>query len=157
MVVMMEFGLLPKSATDRAKVDKLILEHDKDGDGTFDFEEFLHLVTVLRAYSRRQKEEGTQRTFVRYDRDRSGTLCMQEISNLLSDISLAPSNRKEQFEIAELIHEVDEDTSGCIDMDEFSGLCQRIDERLKALRFEKELEEAMRLGFSESQLREMRW
>jgi len=94
--------------------------------------------------------------FERYDRDKNGKLTVDEISALLCDLGCVPVNRKQQEELAELIQAVDVDGSGYVDFDEFQVLSQRIDERLKSLRYEEEVDFAMSLNFTEAQMQDIR-
>ena len=95
--------------------------------------------------------------FKKYDRDKTGYLSHSEISLLLSDVGLVPQNRKEQEELAYIISNVDLDGSGCIDFSELQELAQRISEKLNVFRYEELIENAMRMGFTERQMRDLRW
>merc|ERR1719409_981530 len=90
-------------------------------------------------------------TFERYDRDGSGELSIAELSGLLCTLGLVPHTRREQEELAHLIHVVDSDGSGLIDFGEFQVLCQRIKEKMNRLRYNQEIEETKKMGFSTSE------
>lgn len=95
--------------------------------------------------------------FKKYDREKTGYLSHSEISLLLSDFGLVPQNRKEQEALAYIISSVDLDGSGCIGFPEIVELTQRIREKLNMFSYEEQIEQAMRLGFTETQMRDLRW
>merc|ERR1712151_379212 len=125
--------------------------------GEFNFKEFLVIVKSIRDYRQDRIRDEQRRSFEFYDKDKGGDLSVAEISMLLSDLGIAPRNRMEQEELALMIHAADEDGSGTIDFEEFQDLSQRIDEKLKQMRYEKEIDLAMANGFTEFQMRDFRW
>jgi len=155
--LLVEFGLLSKTAGSRKELDIIMKAAEIEASAKFNFNEFLALTNQLRALRQARKRESQLQCFERYDRDKSGTLTIEEISCLLCDLGCIPRTRKEQEELAATIEVVDADGSGFIDFEEFQILSQRIDERLKSLRFEEEVEYALTLGFTEMQLRDFRW
>mmetsp|Transcript_130084 Transcript_130084/g.277889 ORF Transcript_130084/g.277889 Transcript_130084/m.277889 type:complete len:1026 (+) Transcript_130084:91-3168(+) len=157
MSAMGEFGLLPKNPLERKEVEAILKAADKNGDNAFDFEEFLHLTSLVRNYQVDLKREEHSACFDRYDRDKSGSLTVEELSSLLYDLGCIPRDRKEQEELGAIIQQVDSDGNGIIQFDEFEILCQRIDERLKSMRYEEEIEYALSIGFSETQLLDLRY
>eukprot|EP00927_Polykrikos_kofoidii_P025612 TRINITY_DN22982_c0_g1_i1.p1 TRINITY_DN22982_c0_g1~~TRINITY_DN22982_c0_g1_i1.p1 ORF type:complete len:868 (-),score=182.50 TRINITY_DN22982_c0_g1_i1:165-2768(-) len=162
MPVLREFGLQPKSFEEREALHSIFKpvedeEEDDLGCDTFSFMDFLELAQALRSYHMEKNAPEQLAMFERYDRDRSGQLSVPEISHLLVDVGCAPLRRKEQEELAQLIQIVDADGNGSIDFQEFQVLSQRIDEKLRSMRYGEEIEHAMTLGFTESQLRDLRW
>jgi len=157
MVMLKEFGLTPKSGQERYEVEKMLLAVDKDENGEVEFRGFLALVRTIRGYRVSRKSEEQKDLFDKYDKDRSGSLSIPEVSALLADLGQVPCSRKEQEELANLIACVDSDGSGTIGFSEMQILCQRVDEKLQNLRYEAELQQALKLGFGETQLRDMRW
>lgn len=157
MCMIKEFGLKPKTKQENDDINSVLQRNDVNGDGEFNFVEFLELVREVRAYKRGKQHQEYLQNFERYDKDKSGTLSVLEISNLLADLGFVPKSYKEQDEIAYLIHTADDDASGFINFPEFQVLCQRIDEKLKSMRYEEEIEYAMKLGFSEQHIRDLRW
>jgi len=155
--VLAEFGFLPRTAEEREELEFILKNADVNNDSSFNFEEFLHLTRQIREYQKEKKRMGNLLLFQRYDRDGNRKLTIEEISQLLVDVGAVPRNRREQEELAALIQLADEDGSGSIDFEEFQLLNQRIEERLKSLRYEEEVEYALRIGFSESQLYDLRW
>jgi len=156
MIMLWEFGLLSRTQ-DRASIESMLTEADEDGDGTFDFKEFLLIVRRVRGHQIQHLETAQRRLFDRYDRDNSGSLCKTEVYELLSDMGQVPMNRKEQDELGRLIEMVDVDGSGTLDFQEMQVLTQRIMEKLEQIRYEEEVNRGLRLGFTEDQLRDMRW
>jgi len=151
-----EFGLTTRSAQERADIENILRDKDRNADGVFSFPEFLEVVRQIRC-SRQEKSKREQLArFDRYDRDKSGFLCAAEVSLLLADLGFVPQNFKEQEELGLLISSVDKDGSGFIDFQEFQTLSQRIDEKLKSFRYEAELDMALRLGFCEKHMRDLR-
>mmetsp|Transcript_100007 Transcript_100007/g.173527 ORF Transcript_100007/g.173527 Transcript_100007/m.173527 type:complete len:963 (-) Transcript_100007:11-2899(-) len=152
-----EFGLQPTTAQEKEAIDAILRYNDMEMLGEVNFIEFLDVVRQIRTIQLEKRREQQQERFAKYDKDKSGFLSHSEISMLLADLGFVPSTRKEQDELAYLISSVDADGSGCIDFPEFQNLCQRIDEKLKSFRYEEEVEFAMRLGFTEKQMRDLRW
>lgn len=157
MPVLREFGLQPKSFQEREALNSILKSLEEDEEvGAFSFVDFLELAQALRTYHQEQNRADQLARFERYDRNRNGQLSVAEISSLLVDVGCAPMRRKEQEELAQLIQFVDADGNGTIDFQEFQVLSQRIDEKLRSMRYEDEIEHAMTVGFSESQLRDLR-
>jgi Ca2+-binding EF-hand superfamily protein len=157
MLMLKENGLLPKTKTEVAEVEAILHDADEDSSGEIDFNEFLKVVSSIRKYAQEKIRDKQMRSFELYDKDHGGDLCIAEISMLLSDLCIAPKNRSEQEELAAMIHLADEDGSGTINFEEFQNLSQRIDERLKQMRYEQEIDLAMTNGISEMQMRDFRW
>lgn len=157
MFMLHETGLGPRNSVEQEDFALMIDRQDENHDEEFDFNEFLRLVQDVRIYRQEKRREELVERFAKYDKDKSGSLSSSEISLLLSDLGFVPKTRKEQEELAYLISSVDMDGSGQIDFLEFQDLSQRIDEKLKSFRYEEEIEVAMRLGFTEKQMRELRW
>jgi len=154
--VLGEFGLLPKSLKERLEVDAILQEVDTNGDACIDFCEFLHLTSLIRSNAVEKRRIQNNAIFEKYDRDGNRQLSIEEISALLSDLGIVPTDRKEQEELAVLIRQVDQSSDGFIDFEEFQTLCQRIDEHLKSMHYQQEIDYALHLGFSEGQLYELR-
>jgi Ca2+-binding EF-hand superfamily protein len=152
-----DFGLFPQDKRERAEAMRIVRSCDEDGSGTFDFCEFLGLVRKIRAFALQGHEDSYFCIFERYDRGGRGALNVAELSALLCTLGLVPRTRREQEELAHLILLADEDGSGTLDFGEFSTLCQRIIERMKRLRYEEEIDEALKLGFSHEETHELRW
>lgn len=152
-----DFGLFPDDKKERADVMQIVHLCDEDGSGTFDFNEFLGLVRKIRAFALNSHEDLYLSIFERYDRGGRGALNVAELSALLCTLGLVPRTRREQEELAHLILLADEDGSGTLDFSEFSTLCQRIIERMKRLRYEEEISEALKLGFTHEETHELRW
>lgn len=152
-----DFGLLPKDAKERQYVLDTLETLDADGSGDFNFAEFLHVVHHIRNYSMSQVRDELQMMFEHYDRDYSGELSISELSVLLCTLGLVPHTRREQEELAVLIHLVDADGSGLIDFGEFQVLCQRIKENISRIRYESELEVVKDKGFDDEEIHDIRF
>mmetsp|Transcript_115679 Transcript_115679/g.247229 ORF Transcript_115679/g.247229 Transcript_115679/m.247229 type:complete len:939 (+) Transcript_115679:158-2974(+) len=160
MMAVKEFGLEARNSLERQVMHDLLGGNGHADDileKEYDFEEFLAFVTRVRKHKQSSMRAIQMERFQKYDRDNSGTLAGAEISNLLCDVGCVPRTRKEQEEIALIIHLVDSDGNGFIDFQEFQVLRERIDEHLKSMRYDEEVEYALCNGFTESQLRELRW
>lgn len=157
MGVFVELGLMPRVKKEKDEVLKVMRESDKDGGGTLDFIEFLEMVRDVRKYLVDKLKDELLEQFRRYDRDKSNQLSVNEISQLLGDLHLSPKNTDEQEEIRLLLLECDEDGSGEISFEEFQLFVQRVTEKLNAMMYDLHVEEAMRLGFSEAQMRDFRY
>merc|ERR1719171_1124617 len=94
--------------------------------------------------------------FNRYDADHSGQLSINEITNVLKDMSMLPQTREEQEEIGKILQDCDEDGSGDITFEEFQVLSQRFAERRRAMRLADEKRVCCELGISNSQHKEIR-
>lgn len=158
MAILREFGLQPKTPYEREELKQAVgaMQEEASGDH-LTFIELLELAQEVREYYQDRSRSLQQCRFERYDKDGTGFLSVGEISHLLWDVGCAPHSRREQEEIAQLIQVVDQDGNGEIDFTEFQVLSQRIDEKLKSMRYEAEIEHAMTVGFSEAQLRDLRW
>merc|ERR1711988_872173 len=86
-----------------------------------------------------------------------GELSIAELSGLLCALGLVPHTRREQEELAQLIHLVDSDGSGFIDFGEFQVLCQRIKENMSRLRYEHELSQVREKGFTDPEIHDIRF
>jgi len=156
MSMFRECGMGAKCIAEKKDYAAIFRSVDKNHDKEFNFSEFLNLVRHIRSYRREKRREKLLERFVKYDRDQSGYLSPAEIAAMLSDLGFGPRNKKEQDELAYIIASVDVDGSGFIDFIEFLRLSQRIDEKLKIVRWEEEIEFAMCLGFTEKQMIELR-
>eukprot|EP00928_Gymnodinium_smaydae_P031221 TRINITY_DN22985_c0_g1_i1.p1 TRINITY_DN22985_c0_g1~~TRINITY_DN22985_c0_g1_i1.p1 ORF type:complete len:1051 (+),score=255.24 TRINITY_DN22985_c0_g1_i1:389-3154(+) len=158
MPVLREFGLLPKLQREREWLRGLIYNLGSDEeDYSLSFLELVELAQEIRAYNQENQRASLKTRFERYDRNHTGYLSVSEISALLMDVGVLTRNRREQEELGQLISAVDEDGNGVVDFEEFQVLSQRIEEKLKAMRYEEEVEHAMVLGFTQLQLRDLRW
>jgi calcium-binding protein CML len=157
MLMLKECGLSPKTKFEHAEIEHILFIADKDRSGSLCFAEFLGVVAEIRLYRQERIRDEQMASFDHYDKDNGGDLSVAEISMLLLDLGIAPRNRLEQEELAMMIHSSDQDGSGTIDFEEFQHLSQRIDEKLKSMRYESEVDFAMQADFSEQQMRDFRW
>jgi len=177
-----EIGLMPSNPRERQDVENILSYHEQveeDGDDDsdsdvggektlvqleiddlynqeFSFSAFVQVLKKIRKYLTTLQVAEARRSFQSYDKDRSGALSIAEISSLLEEVGCVPHSRKEQEELAQLIHSVDNDGNGSIDFEEFQDLIQRIEEKFSAMRYEEEVEYALSAGFAEMQLSEFR-
>lgn len=149
IMMMMEFGLTFHQG--------LLDAVEEEGYNQIHLKTFLQIVCSVRQFMREVSKDDELKIFARYDWDRSGNLSVNEVSELLADVGLAPRNRLEQEELAFMIVSVDKDGSGCISFEEFQILCQRVSEKLKRMRYKAEVDVAVDLGFTESHLRDFRF
>jgi Ca2+-binding EF-hand superfamily protein len=161
MFMLQESGLAPRSPHEKEDMSVIFDEHEHHDNvqlapEEIDFNDFLEIVYEIRHYRKEKAKEEQAERFLKYDRGGDMMLTISEVSAVLADSGLTPANRVEQEEIANLIASVDQDGSGYIDFEEFQELSQRIDEKLRSFRYEEEIEFAMRLGFSEQQMRDLR-
>lgn len=155
--LMIECGVHVPGEVAKVSVDA-ILDELSDGYGAdLDFTSFLTLIGAVRQLELDKAMGSCRKAFDKYDRDKNGVLTIREVSSLLADLDCAPRTRKEQEELAALIGSADVDGSGTIDFQEFQMLCQRVLARLRCIRFDEEVEFGIRSGFSEQQVRELRW
>lgn len=153
---LLEYGLVPKEADERAKVEQTVKElADARGEG-MSFHDFLWLIRHLREEATRCSQYEHKKMFDRYDADKSGNLSLQEVSLLIVEVGLTPRCREDQDEIKKLLQEVDADGSGEIDFEEFQELVQAITEKMRSGQRRRENETAKRLGFSTKQIADLR-
>jgi Ca2+-binding EF-hand superfamily protein len=152
-----DFGLLSKDPKERDNIMGIVESSDEDGSGEFSFDEFLGLVHNIRSYNMELCKDEMQFIFERYDRDGSGELSIAELSGLLCQLGLVPHTRREQEELAQLIHLIDGDGSGLIDFEEFQALCQRIKENMSRLRYETEIDKVRKKGFTDEEIHNIRF
>jgi Ca2+-binding EF-hand superfamily protein len=156
MMMLQESGLAPRGEQEKVDMQVIFADHEHAEASEINLNDFVEIVLEIRRYRQEKSKEQQQDLFKKYDRDHSEELTCSEVSKLLADLHLTPINRTEQEQIASLICSIDQDGSGVLDFPEFQELCQRIDERLRAFRYEEEMDFAMRLGFTEVQMRELR-
>jgi len=80
-----ELGLMPKSSKDRDEVSRLLQASDVDGNGEFNFTEFLELVKEIRTFWTNKKREEHLHSFEKYDREKRGMLSIADISAILAE------------------------------------------------------------------------
>jgi len=151
-----EVGLMPANKRERDMVDSNCEEMEQLCDGDFNFKQVLLLTQKLRRTSIENSRGEMRRLFMSYDKDRSGELSFGEVSKVLGDMGLTPSNRQQQEEIARMMEEADDDGSMELTFEEFLRLQQMITEKLKAMQREYEKEQAFEMLFTEDQLADLR-
>jgi len=171
-----ELGLMPGTMLDRNNLERLaktrapVIEEDvasnaslsdreeevDDEGNLFSYGEYLAYLRKVRQYFNGKRVEELRGHFDKLDKDRSGTLSVAELSILLEDLDCLPRSRKEQEEMGQVIQSIDVDGNGAIDFDEFHELIQRIEEKFASMRYEIEMEHALRGGFTEGNLSEFR-
>lgn len=152
-----ECGLTPKSRVEREGIQKRLSLIDPDKGGTFNFNDFLHFVKEVHAYRQRLYLQDHIAIFQAYDKDANGTLDIDEVSIMMADLGLSPTNKREQQELGAIIRSADVDRSGTIDFAEFLYLVERIDEKLNRNRYQEELEFATMNGFTKENMRDFRF
>jgi len=159
MMMLKEFGLYPQTLAEKGDIEAILGKIGKlqGATGGFNFPNFLVLVREIRTYQKMKRIDEQIRLFNKYDRDKGGTLSIQEVSRLLTDMGNAPRCQKEQEDVAALIEMVDVDGSGTLDFQEMQDLCQYMFEKLKSVEYAAEVDLATSLGFSGEELREFRY
>jgi calmodulin len=116
MILTKELGTVMRGLGQNAsenEIAQMILEVDKNGDGTIDFKEFLSLMADKLKTSGNKQE--LLEAFKLIDKDCIGALPAYEFRYLMST---SGENISEE-EIDEMIKEADLDNDGTIDFDEF--------------------------------------
>eukprot|EP00930_Biecheleria_cincta_P087438 TRINITY_DN7666_c0_g1_i1.p1 TRINITY_DN7666_c0_g1~~TRINITY_DN7666_c0_g1_i1.p1 ORF type:complete len:1052 (-),score=174.44 TRINITY_DN7666_c0_g1_i1:55-3210(-) len=169
-----ELGLMSRSNWEQEHLQALLAEGtredefgaDSDAESTsshlvanpeLTFEQYMLYLQRVRSFHKSRQVHELRRIFDRFDKDRSGTLSLAEVSIFLESLDMLPRSRREQEELGQLIQSVDEDGNGCLDFVEFQELVHRIEEKFASLRYEVELEYALSNGFDEGQVNEFRW
>ncbi|MCJ1440326.1 MAG: hypothetical protein MMC23_000809 [Stictis urceolatum] len=114
--IMRSLGQHPTDSELRDIVD----EADIDGNGTIDFNEFLHLMARPLPSAIDPNEE-IKKAFEVFDRDGSGQISKAELQDVMKSIG----EKLTDAEIDEMMAQADEDGSGTIDYQEFMKLMER--------------------------------
>lgn len=151
-----EFGLLVGIDETRSAT-RAMLGAKLDGLYELTLEEVLLLVRMIRHRLNEKSSEAYLQAFHRFDKNGNGQLGEDETSGLLVAIGCTPRSRKEQEELVQVLQMVDAEGKGYIDFHEFQTLCQRIDEKLRTMRYDDEFEHAMVAGLSHANLCSIQW
>jgi len=155
-MLLIEYGLYPRSEEGQQQVDEFLSECDGDSDGQLSFAEFLLVIRNVRYLFKQNSAAELRKVFDGYDKDRSGTLNMSEVSLLLGQLGLMPRCREDQAEMKRLLDCIDDDGSGLINFPEFQMLVQRVTERINAAKRRRERDTATKLHYAEGQVSELR-
>jgi len=123
----------------------------------YDFHTVLKIVCRTRQRTVLDIQEVVWHTFVKTDKDGSGELDMQEVSNCLVQLDLLPSSPKQQIAIARIMEEVDVDGSGDFVYDELLHMIQRIKEKVTMMDRAEEVKYGMSLGFTKHDTNRLRF
>lgn len=167
-------GFVPRSYWEREHLQSLLSRTHRDDQGFSDsdaeseaslhladhpelnFEQFLMYLQRVRSFYKARQVDELRHVFDRFDKDRSNTLDVAEVSALLEELHILPRSREEQEEIGQLIQSVDEDGNGLLDFTEFQELVHRIEEKFASMRYEAEIEYGLARGFDDVQVSEFR-
>jgi Ca2+-binding EF-hand superfamily protein len=155
-MLLIEYGLLPRSGEFEIAVVNEFSEAVLLTDGQMAFGEFLKLVRSLRKGQLAAEEYGLRQVFERLDRDKSRSLEISEVSAMLEEFSVQPQCWEDQMAIRRLLDEVDEDDSGHLSFEEFSVFVQRVREHLATAARRRQRVAASNLGFKDIQVAELR-
>jgi len=156
--VLADFGTLPKDPVERQKVAEwLVSLAGSREEGRLSFADLVGVVRSIRGQQRQAKFAVHLRCFERLDRQGSRRLAVGEVSRFLTAVGCCPRTRREQEEVAELIKEARVDSSGSVSFEEVQVLHQRLEEKFQSIRYDEEVEYALSLNFTESQVYEFRW
>jgi Ca2+-binding EF-hand superfamily protein len=155
-LLLIEYGLYPRSTMAQDLVAEIFEECDQDSDGTVVFSEFLSLIRQMRELYKISNAADHKRMFDHHDRDGSGNLVTAEISSLLSELGLTPRCREDQQDLRRIIASSDPDGSGTLDFEEFQNLAQRISESINAAQRRHERQTAAKLEYKDAQVAELR-
>jgi len=151
---------------------EIMVKFDKDGTEKLDFIEFLYFQHSLRSQklkeqylrdeNRRKRSKFKKRKFTDeevaalqdrfngYDKDRSGTLEMNEIASLLKDLGLAPKTPEEQSRVVKLLQKAE--FNGSLTFQKFLQMLQSYKEEAASDQLKKEYELAYSLNFTEQEV-----
>jgi Ca2+-binding EF-hand superfamily protein len=116
-----------KIQCDDDELTQAVMEVDLDGSGEIEWPEFLFLMSKFGANFSIENKFSEERlkemrsVFDIFDSDKSGTLDIDELKDVMKSIGLAPQD----WEIRAMIAEVDDDGSGTIDWGEFLYLMSK--------------------------------
>mmetsp|Transcript_26435 Transcript_26435/g.87669 ORF Transcript_26435/g.87669 Transcript_26435/m.87669 type:complete len:1005 (-) Transcript_26435:90-3104(-) len=119
-----------------------------------DFAVLLQVIQRFREVNEGVQSEDLHRIFEMYDMDNNGTLTEEEILKLMRDLGL--EEWKDVNEVTRIIDECDQDGNGVISFEEFETVFQYVTELQERHLRGQEREFAMKLGFSDLELRELR-
>lgn len=155
-IVLIEYGLLPRDEEAEAAIFQEFSRIAFLSGAQMTFAGVLALVRSLRKGQLLAEHQSLKEMFGRLDRDRSATLEISEVAPLLVELKVQPQCWEDQLQIRRLLDEVDEDNSGNLSFEEFSILVQRVREGLATAARRRQRCTATSLGFTESQVSELR-
>ncbi|PKA55452.1 Caltractin [Apostasia shenzhenica] len=103
----------------KERIDQMIDEVDKDGNGAIDFEEFVCMMTSK--IEERDTQEELKKAFQIIDQDSDGRISVEDITKI--SLELGESFTRE--EIMEMIEVADFDGDGDVDEKEFVSIMKR--------------------------------
>lgn len=132
-----------------------ILKNLLDNRNSIDFAIFLQVAQRLRDLREGRGGQNLRRIFDMYDVDNSGDLSIDEIFRLMRDLGFEIQTSLKQ-EVRRLFEESDIDGSGMIEYREFTRFFHGACEMLQQKQYEEEQRAAEELGFTTSELRDLR-
>merc|ERR1719456_345252 len=91
------------------------------------------MVQEIREECKRTREDQLFAAFLVHDKDKNGTLSTGEIIGVLTELGITPKCREEQDELKQLLQDIDLDSSGDVNFEEFQNLFQHASERIRLL------------------------
>eukprot|EP00927_Polykrikos_kofoidii_P061024 TRINITY_DN55914_c0_g1_i1.p1 TRINITY_DN55914_c0_g1~~TRINITY_DN55914_c0_g1_i1.p1 ORF type:complete len:791 (+),score=150.38 TRINITY_DN55914_c0_g1_i1:55-2373(+) len=155
VALLMDTGVAPSAGECRRM---MVVQHVLTIMATDD-NDFLHMLRIVSEIRRQCKEvvmDDLTWKFKSYDRDRSDSLGMPEICQILEDFGMLPKTRDEQQSIAQVIERFDVDGSGAFDIMEFREFFQRLIEQVQQCERKRENMAVCGVGFSMAQVATLR-
>ncbi|XP_033733497.1 calmodulin-A-like isoform X1 [Pecten maximus] len=97
------------------ELQDMINEVDADGNGTIDFEEFLHM--MARKMKETDSEEDLREAFRVFDKDGNGYISAAELRHVMTNLG----EKLTDEEVDEMIKEADLDGDGMVNYEDFMG------------------------------------
>merc|ERR1712118_12416 len=143
-------------------VAKMLSMYDEDGIGSIGKGEFLNLTNSYRKLEKDRIRENAgfkddeveeyHAGFVRYDRDKSGELSIQELLVFLRDMNLYPRNKEQQEKLDVMMREADRDESGQLTFSEMLHLMRRFHDEVEVEQYAAQRKAQENAGFSDEEV-----
>jgi len=108
---------------------------EENGEQSITLKQSLQLLQVTRKTILMQHKGNIARLFRKYDKDRSNSLVMSEVTALLGDCNICPRTKEEQAEINILLCSADKDCTGLFSLDEFGLMFVMCLEKMESYKY----------------------
>jgi len=132
-----DLGYCPQTREEKLQFSKILEDVDREGDGELDLKEFEQAVVRVMEVLRNLQSVELLESFHLHDVDGTGSLCIDEVFDILPELGLAPRIDEEHDMIRQVVAKQDVDHSNEIDFNEFEELLVEVRKRLHRMRRER--------------------